>query len=115
MMLLQKTVFPDSPSAPFEQYYYSTASGQSFAEDDKEMMISGVSYHGMHIPFFDEKKLVAVWKYQMESIFTTIGCLVIARGDAKKQLTKQLALSHEEIAKVSLKTKPWFWGAPHGE
>jgi hypothetical protein len=53
----------------------------------------------MHIPFFDEKKL-AVWKYQMESIFFTIGCLLgIARGDAKKKLTKQLGLCHEEIAK----------------
>jgi hypothetical protein len=40
-----------------------------------------------------------VWKYQMESIFFTIGCLGIARGDAKKKLTKQLGLSHEEIAK----------------
>jgi hypothetical protein len=35
----------------------------------------------------------------MESIFFTIGCLGIARGDAKKKLTKQLGLSHEEIAK----------------
>jgi hypothetical protein len=67
-------------------------SKQSFAED-KEMMMSGVSYRGMHIPFFDEKKL-AVWKYQMESISFTIGCL-----GAKKKLTKQLGLSHEEIAK----------------
>jgi hypothetical protein len=32
-------------------------------------------------------------------IFFTIGCLGIARGDAKKKLTKQLGLSHEEIAK----------------
>jgi uncharacterized membrane protein YczE len=70
-------------------------SKQSFAED-KEMMMSGVSYRGMHIPFFAEKKL-AVWKYQMESIFFTIGCLGIARGDAKKKLTKQFGLSHEEI------------------
>jgi hypothetical protein len=36
-------------------------SKQSFAED-KKMMMSGVSYRGMHIYFFDEKKL-AVWKY----------------------------------------------------
>jgi hypothetical protein len=51
-------------------------------------------------PFCDEKKL-AVWKYQMESIFFTIGCLIlgIARGDAKKKRTKQLGLSPEEIAK----------------
>jgi hypothetical protein len=38
-------------------------------------------------------------KLQMESIFFTIGCLGIARGDAKKKLTLQLGLSHEEIAK----------------
>jgi hypothetical protein len=62
------------------------------------MMMSGVSYRGIHIPFFDEKRL-AVWKYQMESIFFTIGCLGIARGDAKTKLTKQLGLSHKEIAK----------------
>jgi hypothetical protein len=72
-------------------------STESFAED-KEMMMSGVSYRGMHIPFFDEKKL-AVWIYQMESIFFTIGCLGIARGDAKKKRTKQFGLSPEEIAK----------------
>jgi hypothetical protein len=71
-------------------------SKQSFAED-KEMMMLGVSYRGMHIPLFDEKKL-AVWKYQMESIFFTIGCLVIARGDAKKKRTKQFCLSPREIA-----------------
>jgi parvulin-like peptidyl-prolyl isomerase len=66
---------------------------------DKEMMMPGVSYRGMHIPFFDEKKL-EVWKYQMESLlFFTIGCLGIARGNAKKKHTKQLGLSHEEIAK----------------
>jgi hypothetical protein len=35
----------------------------------------------------------------MESIFFKIGCLGIARGDAKKKLTKQLGRSHEEIAK----------------
>jgi hypothetical protein len=29
---------------------------QNFAED-KKMMMSGVSNRGMHIPFFDEKKL----------------------------------------------------------
>jgi hypothetical protein len=87
-------------------------SKNSFAED-KEMMRSGVSYRGMHIPFFDEKQL-AVWKYQMESIFFTIECLGIARGDAEKKLTKQLGLSHEEIAKRKrfnkglLKKKPWF-------
>jgi hypothetical protein len=46
------------------------------------MMMSCVSYRGMHIPFFDEKKL-AVWKYQMESIFFPIGCLGIARDNAK--------------------------------
>jgi hypothetical protein len=58
-------------------------SKQSLAEVKEIMMMSGVSsYRGMHIPFFDEKKL-AVWKYQMESIFFTIGCLDIARGDAK--------------------------------
>jgi hypothetical protein len=72
-------------------------SKQSFAED-KEIMMSGVSYRGMHIPFFDVKK-VAVWKYQMESIFFTIGCLGIAIGDAKKKRTKQFGLSPEEIAK----------------
>jgi hypothetical protein len=74
-------------------------SKQSFAED-KEMMMSGVSYRGMHIPFFDEKKL-AVWKHQMESIFFTIGCLGIARGDAKKNRIKQFGLSPEEIPKRS--------------
>jgi hypothetical protein len=47
-------------------------------------MMSGVSYRAMHIPVFDEKKL-AVWKYQMESIFLTIGCLGIARGDTHKK------------------------------
>jgi hypothetical protein len=31
------------------------------------MRMSGVSYRGMHIPFFDEKKL-AVWKYQRNRI-----------------------------------------------
>jgi hypothetical protein len=35
----------------------------------------------------------------MESIFFIIGCLDIARSGAKKKLTKQLVLSHEEIAK----------------
>jgi hypothetical protein len=65
---------------------------------------SGVSYRGMHIPFFDEKKL-AVWKYQMESIFFTIGCLGIARGDAKKKLTKPLGLSHEGSPNASVSTK----------
>jgi hypothetical protein len=31
-------------------------SKQSFAEDREEMMMSGVSYRGMHIIFFDEKQ-----------------------------------------------------------
>jgi hypothetical protein len=44
-------------------------------------------------------KKLAVWKYQMESIFFTIGCLGIARGDANKKRTKQFGLSPEEIAK----------------
>jgi hypothetical protein len=81
--------------------------------------IKGVSYRGMHIPFFDEKKL-AVWKYQMESIFFTIECLGIARGDAKKKLAKQLGLSREEIAKRKRSNKSfvenrnlgltcWYW------
>jgi hypothetical protein len=36
-------------------YYEYPLSKQSFAED-KEIMMSGVSYRGIHIPFFDEKK-----------------------------------------------------------
>jgi hypothetical protein len=40
-----------------------------------------------------------MWKYQMESIFFTIGFLGIARGDAKKKCTKQFGLSPEKIAK----------------
>jgi hypothetical protein len=35
----------------------------------------------------------------MESIFFTIRCLGIARGDAQKKRTKQFGLSPEEIAK----------------
>jgi hypothetical protein len=75
-------------------------SKQSFAED-KEMMMSGVSYRGMHISFFDEKKL-AVWKYQMESIFFTIGCLGITRGDAKKKRTKQFGVISAYVWRLCL-------------
>jgi hypothetical protein len=61
------------------------------------------------IPFFDEKKL-AVWKYQMESIFFTIGCLGIASGDAKKKLTKKKEIAkRKRFNKSFVKTKnPWF-------
>jgi hypothetical protein len=78
-------------------------SKQSF-EEDKEMMMSGVSYRGMHIPFFDEKKL-AVWKYQMESTFFTIGCLGIARGDAKKNLLSNLVSVMKRSPNASVSTK----------
>jgi hypothetical protein len=57
------------------------------------------------IPFFDEKKL-AVWKYQMESIFFTIGCLGIASGDAKKKLTKRKRSPNASVStKVLLKQR----------
>ena len=50
-------------------------SKQNFAED-KEMMMLGLSYRGMHITFFDEKKL-AVWKYQRNRYSSQSDVLVL--------------------------------------